>query len=163
MSVCGGGGEGVPIGNNPKNLLLSFRILNSTMKLYLLVTVALCGTVYGAKNSGNTIEFLYASSLYRSNHLLENVAQISIFDSVQRPSHCLAHCLASKNSCRAFNYSPNGTCILLAESLCANETYELTASEHFHYYDIMTTYDFEVRVPPPKKINNNKTKTTSET
>lgn len=94
---------------------------------------------------GATIEFLYASSLFRSNHLLANVTQLLELHDVPRAYNCLAHCLARKHNCKAFNYGANGTCTLLAESLCNNEAYELTPNEDFNYYDVLPTFDHEVR------------------
>lgn len=90
------------------------------------------------------IDHLYASSLHRRAQVLENVASLAIIESTPTISECLVMCMQNKPNCKAINFSKsNATCVLLKESLCSNETYELTENEHFHYYDIMNSPEEE--------------------
>ena len=73
------------------------------------------------------------------------MVELARYEEMDRLYHCLIACMQSKTyGCKAFNYGINGTCILLAESLCANETYVLTENDQFNYYDLMATPDYEV-------------------
>lgn len=102
-------------------------------------------TLIKAAKAPNGIETSYASSLFRSQHLLDNVLTLARLEEVPRLHLCLTACMNAKPNCKAFNYGVNGTCILLGESLCANETYELTEHEDFNYYDLMASPESEVK------------------
>ncbi len=97
-----------------------------------------------AAKTTNGIETSYASSLFRSQHFLDNVLVLARLEDVPRLHFCLTACMNTKPNCKAFNYGANGTCILLGESLCTNETYELTEHEDFNYYDLMASPESEV-------------------
>lgn len=97
-----------------------------------------------------TIESLYGSSLFRSGHLLDRAGLELSRAADLGLHHCLLSCMQQQSrpsACKAFNYAAhNGTCILLVESLCANETYELTEDHHFSYFDLLNSPDYEVRI-----------------
>ena len=99
------------------------------------------GQVSAARTS--TPESLYASSLYRNERRLTNVTELARIDNLSGLHKCLMHCLQLKSICKSFNYAENGTCILLSESLCADDDYELVEDENFSYYDLMSTPDYE--------------------
>lgn len=99
-----------------------------------------------AAKASNGIETSYASSLFRSEHFFDSMLVLARLEKVQRLHFCLTSCINAKPNCKSFNYGKNGTCILLGESLCANETYELTENEDFNYYDLMANPESEVRI-----------------
>lgn len=122
------------------------------MKTVLLVLGLVLAAVGWPKSvwSGKgvtTINTLYASSIHRTQRFLADVAQLAVFEHLQHSYECLQRCLEQKGACKAYNFGPaNGTCMLLAESVCANESYELVPNEHYNYFDIMSTFDYEVCV-----------------
>ena len=88
-------------------------------------------------------ETSYASSLFRKNRKLEGVPEIANYTNVASLSMCLVACMKKKPDCKAFNYG-NRECTLLIDSVCANDTLELTPTHGYSYYDIMDSPDFEV-------------------
>ena len=97
------------------------------------------------------IETIYASSLFRQNQVLEGVPVLEAIDNVSSVSLCLIHCMKRSADCRAFNWG-NNKCLLMSDSVCANESLVLTPKRGFSYYDIMDNPDFEVKSRVMKKF-----------
>ncbi|XP_054160809.1 C-type lectin domain family 4 member E-like [Oppia nitens] len=89
------------------------------------------------------VDTLYGSSLFRKNHILDGgVTEYLIITNITKVSHCLIYCNQYKTQCKSFNFG-NNTCILMTDSVCANETLLLTPKPGFDYFDIMDTPEFE--------------------
>ncbi len=112
--------------------------MNLMIILFLLMPLIECQRKESLK-----FESQYASALFRQNHILESVTQIDIITNVSLRSHCLLNCLKRKPDCKSFNWG-NGVCILMSDSLCANDSLILVPKQDFAYYDVMDSPDFEV-------------------
>ncbi|CAG2117858.1 unnamed protein product, partial [Medioppia subpectinata] len=89
------------------------------------------------------MESQYASSLFRTNRMLEGVPQLVTYYNVSTVSHCVITCLKHTSGCKSLNWGSGGECTLLSDSICANETLELTEKHGFAYYDLMDAPEFE--------------------
>ena len=97
----------------------------------------------GQRKDSHRIESQYASSLFRQNQILEGVPVIETLGNVSAVSVCLLSCMRHKSDCKAFNWG-DSQCVLMSDSVCANESLGLTRKPGFSYYDIMDSPEFEV-------------------
>ena len=113
--------------------------------LIIILFVIFFRTNEAGRVTTNPIDTMYGSSLYREEHRLDVDDELIRYDNIGRLHECLHSCLLNRPYCRSFNYSPtNGTCILLSDTLCGNETLLLTPDLEFSYYDVMNSPDEEV-------------------
>ncbi|KAI2802167.1 Proprotein convertase subtilisin/kexin type 9 [Blomia tropicalis] len=112
--------------------------------LIIILFVIFFRTNEAGRVTTNPIDTMYGSSLYREGHRLDVDDELIRYDNIGRLHECLHSCLLNRPYCRSFNYSPtNGTCILLSDTLCGNETLLLTPDLEFSYYDVMNSPDEE--------------------
>jgi len=109
------------------------------VNLFLTIPIIFCQK----KDSIPKVETLYASSLFRRNQILEGMPELDSLENISSVSICLFNCMKRKPDCKSFNWG-NGECVLMSDSVCANESLLLTPKEGFAYYDVMDSPDFEV-------------------
>ncbi|XP_054157811.1 C-type lectin domain family 4 member E-like [Oppia nitens] len=107
-----------------------------------IFTLSIGAVLAQRKPDINKAETLYASSLFRMNQVLEGIPYLHVVENVSSVSTCLLNCMKRKPDCKSFNWG-NGTCMLMSDSICFNETLLLTRKEGYAYYDIMDAPDSE--------------------
>lgn len=119
-----------------------------TKFVLLIVFILASNTAFAARkevtNPGDLS--LYANSLFRQNQALLEVPIVNTLQLQHNTAaKCLLHCMKAKG-CQSYNYgAEEGLCVLLADSLCANETLALTPKPGFNYFDLTANPKPEVR------------------